>query len=191
MIENDMINSVSIRLIVYKKSLADALEKLTIEEVEKVAELLHQAGINRRSIFVMGNGGSALTASHMVCDLNKGASYNRDDRFRVFCLNDNVATMMAYANDLDYSQIFVEQLKNFLQPDDVIIGISGSGNSTNVVNAIEFANGIGAVTVAMVGFDGGRMKQIAHHLIHVPVNDMQISEDLHMVIVHMLMRALS
>jgi D-sedoheptulose 7-phosphate isomerase len=177
-------------LIDYKNTLAEALKNLSLEEVAIVIELLRQIKMNKKNIFVIGNGGSALTASHLASDLNKGASYNKQERFRVTCLCDNIATIMAYANDVDYTQIFVEQLKNFLQPKDMVIGISGSGNSVNVINAFEYANSIGASTVALVGFDGGKLKQIAQYTIHIPINDMQISEDLHLVIVHMLMRAL-
>ena len=100
----------------------------------------------------MGNGGSGASASHAAGDLNKGVSYGREKRFRVISLNDNLATLTAYANDVSYVDVFVEQLKNFLRPGDLVIAISGSGNSPNVLKAIEYANQQGAITVGLTGF---------------------------------------
>lgn len=136
----------------------------------------------------MGNGGSAATASHYVCDFNKGMSYGRDKRFKMICLNDNVQTMMAYANDVDYQSVFVEQLKNFLRRDDVVIGISGSGNSGNVTKAIEYANQNGGITCGLTGYDGGFLRRIAHYSVNVRIHDIQISEDIHMMLVHVIYR---
>jgi D-sedoheptulose 7-phosphate isomerase len=138
----------------------------------------------------MGNGGSAATASHFVCDFNKGLSYGRERKYKFLCLNDNVPALMAYANDVGYDAVFVEQLKNFLQVGDLVIGISGSGNSANVVKAVEYANAHGAVTLALVGYDGGQLKRVAKHCVHVDIADMQIVEDLHMILDHMSMRVL-
>jgi D-sedoheptulose 7-phosphate isomerase len=147
---------------------------------------------NGRQVILMGNGGSAATASHWACDLNKGCSLFSGDckRFRAICLNDNVATLLAYANDLAYSEVFVEQLKNFLQPNDLVIGISGSGNSVNVIKALEYASENGASTAALVGFDGGRLARIAKLTVHVAVSDMQVVEDMHCIVMHMTMQAL-
>jgi len=106
-------------------------------------------------------------------------------------LNDNLPTMMAYANDMSYDDIFWEPLKNYFQPGDFVIGISGSGNSKNVLKAIEWAGENGGVTIGLTGYDGGKLKQIAHHGVHIPVNDMQITEDLHMVLDHCVMSVLT
>jgi D-sedoheptulose 7-phosphate isomerase len=122
----------------------------------------------------------------MTGDFIKGISYQMDKRFRMQCLNDNIPCMMAISNDLAYQEIFIEQLKAFLRHDDVVIGISGSGNSVNVVKALEFAKSQGATTVAFCGFKGGRIKEIADLVIHVPIQDMEVTEDAHIIIFHAL-----
>ena len=141
-------------------------------------------------MFIMGNGGSGSSASHAAGDLNKGVSYGREKRFRVMSLNDNMATLTAYANDVSYSEAFVEQLKNFLNPGDVVIGISGSGNSASILKAIEYANQQGAVTVGMCGFSGGKLAGMAQLPVHIPVHDMQKVEDIHMMLFHVAMQVL-
>ena len=125
------------------------LDNVPLTNLEKVVEFLERAYQSENQIFVMGNGGSSSTASHFACDINKGTCGGEKKRFRVICLNDNVPTMVAYANDMSYDDVFVEQLKNFLKPDDVVVGISGSGNSKNVVKAIEYANANRATSVAL------------------------------------------
>jgi D-sedoheptulose 7-phosphate isomerase len=175
----------------YKSRLIATLERLDDREVNAFIDALAQALSEERAIFIFGNGGSAATASHMTCDLNKGCSYGRDRRFKVICLNDNLPTMMAYANDVSYHDIFVEPLKNFLRPGDLVIGISGSGNSENVLRAIDYANANGALTVGLCGYSGGKLKQKAGIVVHVAVDDMQIAEDVHLVLGHMAMQALA
>ena len=120
-----------------------------------------------RQIFVCGNGGSASTASHFACDIVKGASYSRPQRFRIMALNDQFATLTAYANDVSYDCVFVEQLRNFAQPGDLVMGISGSGNSPNVLRAMEYANSIGCRTLALTGRDGGKLGPLAQLNIQV------------------------
>jgi len=139
----------------------------------------------------MGNGGSSATASHYVCDFNKGISMNQDKKFKFICLNDNIPSLMAYANDLSFEDIFVEQLKNFYQKGDIVIGISGSGNSMNVLKAIDYANENGGVTVGLTGYSGGQLIEMVQHNVHIPIDDMQIAEDLHMVLDHCMMKILS
>lgn len=175
----------------YLTTLKDALDRLNRQEVLVFLSLLLKAREEGRQIFIMGNGGSAATASHFVCDFNKGLSKPGQKRFKFICLNDNVPSMMAYGNDISYDDIFVEQLRNFVQPEDVVIGISGSGNSMNVVKAVTYANEQGAKTACLVGYDGGRLKQIAEQCVHVDVNNMQIVEDIHMILDHMGMTVLS
>jgi phosphoglycolate phosphatase-like HAD superfamily hydrolase len=120
-----------------------------------------------------------------VADFNKGLSYGKRRRFRFMCLGDNTATLTAYANDVSYDDVYVEQLRNFLEPGDLVIGISGSGNSRNVVKAVEFANSSGAVTLGLTGYDGGALRKTAQHGVHIPIADMQVTEDLHMVLDHL------
>ncbi|MEC8458864.1 MAG: SIS domain-containing protein [Bacteroidota bacterium] len=161
------------------KSTLDALDAKAIESLVDAFHSTYEKGGN---IYTMGNGGSGASASHAAGDFLKGASYGLDKRFRMICLNDNLPSMMAIANDIGWESIFVEPLKNFLSPNDLVIGISGSGNSKNVVNAIEYANEQGATTVAMSGFKGGKISQIATIDVHAPVMDMEVTEDVHMVI---------
>lgn len=174
----------------YLEKLKKTIDTLKREEINNLINLLIKARDEGRMIYIMGNGGSAATASHFCCDFNKGASYGYDKRFKFICLNDNMATISAYSNDVNYDEALVEQLKNFLKPGDLVIGISGSGNSINVVKAIEYANQRGAVTVCLVGYSGGKLKEIASHSVHVNINDMQISEDLHMILCHLLLRVI-
>lgn len=184
----------------YKKNISDyftrlknAIDSIDIKDLNNVMNVLEEARAHGKQIFIMGNGGSAATASHYVCDFNKGVSLYQPNkpRYKFICLNDNVPSMMAYGNDLSYSEIFVEQLKNFYNAGDIVIGISGSGNSANVVNALRWASENGAVTIGLTGYTGGKVKQICHHNVHIPVDDMQITEDLHMVLDHCMMKILS
>lgn len=161
------------------KSTLDALDPKALEALVEAFYTTYEKGGN---IYTMGNGGSGASASHAAGDFLKGASYGLDKRFKMICLNDNLPSMMAIANDIGWESIFVEPLKNFLQPHDLVIGISGSGNSKNVVSAIEYANEKGATTVAMSGFKGGRISEIATINVHAPVMDMEVTEDVHMVI---------
>lgn len=166
------------------------LDQISKEDLNSIMNLLVDAKDAGKTIFIMGNGGSAATASHYVCDFNKGISLGKEKMFKFICLNDNVPTMMAYANDLSYADVFVGPLKNFMQAGDIVIGISGSGNSENVVRAIQYANDNGGVTVGLTGYSGGKIKQLCKYNVHVPVNDMQITEDLHMVLDHCMMKIL-
>jgi len=161
------------------KSTLDALDPKALEALVEAFHTTYEKGGN---IYTMGNGGSGASASHAAGDFLKGASYGLDKRFRMICLNDNLPSMMAIANDIGWESIFVEPLKNFLSPSDLVIGISGSGNSKNVVNALEYANAQGATTVAMSGFKGGKISAIATINVHAPVMDMEVTEDVHMVI---------
>lgn len=120
----------------YIEQLKKVLDGFPHDQFEKLIEVLLESYENGRRIFVMGNGGSTSTASHLACDINKGCCLDRDKKFKMICLNDNIATVLAYVNDLSYEDIFVEQLKNFFDRGDVMIGISGSGNSANVLRAI-------------------------------------------------------
>jgi len=167
------------------------LDTLPTEDINTVMNVLEKARIDGKRIFICGNGGSASTAAHFECDFNKGVSYDQDIKYDFECLSDNVPMMMAIANDIGYNDIFVVPLKNKLKSGDIVIGISGSGNSENVVRAFEYANNINADTIAVVGYDGGKLKKMAKYNIHVNVNNMQIVEDIHLVLDHMMMYILS
>jgi len=170
----------------YKAALLEALDRIDTSRVEQAIEWFREARDSSKHIFVCGNGGSAATASHFTCDIVKGASYNRDTRFRIMALTDSLPTLTAYSNDVGYECIFVEQLKNFAQPGDLVMCISGSGNSPNVVRAMEYANSIGCKTIALTGRDGGQLGPLAQLNIHVAVPHMGRIEDAHMVVCHMI-----
>ena len=170
----------------YKAALLEAIERIDTSLVEQAIEWFREARDGSKHIFVCGNGGSAATASHFTCDIVKGASYNRDARFRIMALTDSPATLSAYSNDVGYECVFVEQLKNFAQPGDLVMCISGSGNSPNVVQAMEYANSIGCKTIALTGRDGGKLGPLAHLNIQVAVPHMGRIEDAHMVVCHMI-----
>lgn len=162
------------------------LDSIAAENVEQIARLLLECHRNGRTIFVIGNGGSASTASHMGCDLSKATASAGRSRLRVVSLTDNMAWFSALANDIAYESVFVEQLRNLFQPGDVLLAISASGNSPNLVKAMEFARENGGRTIALVGFTGGKMKQLADASIHVTGSDYGPVEDGHLIINHLL-----
>lgn len=170
----------------YLSELKAAVDTVDLSQVVKAIEWFKEARDNGRHIFVCGNGGSAMTASHFVTDLLKGASYNRERRFRILALTESLATITAYANDVSYECVFSEQLKNFAQPGDLVMAISGSGDSPNVVCAIEYANSIGCRTLALTGRSGGKLGPLAQLNIQVSEPHMGRIEDAHMVICHMI-----
>lgn len=167
------------------------LKQMDKQAVSDVMNILENARCEGRRIFICGNGGSAATASHFCCDFNKGVSLTQEKKYNFECLNDNMATLMAIANDIGYEDVFVIPLQNKMQAGDIVIGISGSGNSKNVVKALEYANANGGVTISLVGYNGGKAKEIARHCIHVPIDNMQIAEDVHMILDHVMMYVLS
>lgn len=168
----------------YVASVQTAMQKLDTGKIETLIDWFKQTRDQGGTIFTMGNGGSASTASHWVNDLVKGASYQKEARFKVMCLNDSIATLTAYSNDVSYQDALVEPLKNFLKPGDLVVAISGSGNSENVIRALEYANGIGVRSAALTGRDGGKLGQIANLEINVPEQHMGKIEDVHMMITH-------
>ena len=170
----------------YKANLLGALDTIDLEAVNRAIAILEDARDEGRQIFVCGNGGSASTASHFVCDMVKGASYQREPKFRIMALTDSVATITAYSNDVGYESIFREQLKNFGRPQDVFIAISGSGNSPNVLRAMEYASGIGCRTIALTGRDGGKLGPMADLQIQVTAPHMGRIEDGHLIVCHMI-----
>jgi D-sedoheptulose 7-phosphate isomerase len=174
----------------YLHAVQRVVTELDIAEIDAVCNIFKKAYEDERTIFVMGNGGSASTASHLAGDINKGACLKAKKKFRVMALTDNLPIIMAIANDISYDSIFVEQLKNFARPGDVVVGISGSGHSPNVLRAIEYARQLGCTTIGVCGYDGGKLKPLVDTCFHVKINDMQIVEDLHLMLGHILMRVL-
>jgi D-sedoheptulose 7-phosphate isomerase len=170
----------------YRASMLEAIQTIDIEKVNRAIEWFRDARAEGRRIFVCGNGGSASTASHFACDVVKGASFGRPSRFRIMSLTDQLATLTAYANDVGYDSVFVEQLKNFAEPGDLFMAISGSGNSPNVLRAMEYADAAGCKTIALTGRDGGKLAPMAQLSIQVPVAHMGRIEEAHMVVCHMI-----
>jgi D-sedoheptulose 7-phosphate isomerase len=165
-----------------------AVRNLPLATIERVVEVLYQAYEAGRSVFLFGNGGSAALASHFACDLAKGtaAADELSKRFRVLSLTDNLALITAWANDTCYEQVFAEQLRNFVQPGDVAIGISGSGRSSNVLLALQAGRESGAITVGLAGFKGGKLPEVCDICIVIPSDNMQIVEDLQLAVAHAL-----
>ena len=170
--------------------LAGVTKRLPLAEIDQLVDLLHEARLAGRQVFLLGNGGSAATASHFACDLAKNTIADGIPPFRAISLTDNAALMTAWANDTAYDNLFWGQLQCLLQPGDVVIGISGSGNSPNVLRAAEMSRAAGATTVGITGFAGGRLKDLVDLAIVVPCNCMEQVEDLHLIIEHAIVTAL-
>lgn len=170
----------------YRSQLASALAALDLAKVEQAIEVFSRARDEGRRIFVCGNGGSASSANHFVCDVVKGCSYGCEKRFKIMALSDSIPTMTAYANDVGYESVFVEQLKNFAEPDDVVMILSGSGNSANVIHTLEYANEAGCYTIALTGRNGGKAAPLADLSLVVGDEHMGRIEDCHMIVCHMI-----
>jgi D-sedoheptulose 7-phosphate isomerase len=174
----------------YLRRLCDEITRVDQAALKRWSELIFEAWRQERFIFLIGNGGSGLTASHMCEDLGKGTLPEPDlydeskKRLKVLSLTDNVGWIMAVGNDLDYDQIFVQQLMNFGTAEDVLIAISGSGNSPNVLNAVDWANRHGLKTFGLTGYDGGKLKGMQHDGLHIALDDMGMVESLHMCLHH-------
>jgi D-sedoheptulose 7-phosphate isomerase len=175
---------------VYLRRLSQELDRIDLAAMERWADLIYRAWQNGKFVFLIGNGGSGLTASHFCEDLGKGTIRDaelRDEtkkRLKVLSLTDNVGWIMAVGNDLDYDQIFVQQLMNYGSAGDVLIAISGSGNSRNVLCAVDWANRHGLVTFGLTGYDGGRLKETQQDGLHVDLHDMGMVESVHMCLHH-------
>ncbi|MEI9813407.1 MAG: SIS domain-containing protein, partial [Acidobacteriota bacterium] len=170
----------------YIQSLRSALDTVNLNELEKAVTWFKEARDEGRRIFVLGNGGSASSASHFATDIVKGASYGHEKRFRIIALTDSMSTVTAYANDVSFDCVFAEQLKNFAEPGDVVLAISSSGNSPNVLRAVECANELGCRTIGMTGRDGGKLGPISQINLHVGEAHTGRIEDAHMVMCHMI-----
>lgn len=169
----------------------EVINNLNYDEIAVAVEAIKAAYEREATIYVFGNGGSAATASHFVCDFNKGICEKLDKKFNLICLSDNTPIITAIANDISYDDVFYFQLKNKLKPDDLILAISGSGNSKNVIKAVEYAREVGTKVVGITGYSGGKLKELSDYRMHVNVDDMQITEDVHMAFDHMMYRVLT
>ena len=169
----------------------ETIKKLDKKEINDAMNAITKAWDRGATIWTMGNGGSAATASHFVCDFNKGISEKiGGKKFNLRCLSDNVSMLTAIANDIDYEDVFSFQLEGVMEPRDLLIAISGSGNSKNVLKAAQYAQKIGAKVVGVTGYNGGELKELSDYCMHVPVEDMQVAEDIHMMFDHMMFRVL-
>jgi D-sedoheptulose 7-phosphate isomerase len=174
----------------YILTLQQTLDRLPQHLVVKVIEALERARLQGRQVFIMGNGGSASTASHFVCDLAKNTRRDGSPHYRVIGLTDNMAIFSAYANDEGYESVFAKQLENLLLPGDIVIGISASGNSQNVFNALQLAKERDAMTIAFTGFDGGKIGKLVDMNIHVMSDIIEHVEDVHLILEHMIVKAI-
>jgi len=174
----------------YLSRLQNTINRLDKAAFDSAIDLIRSAWLAGRQIIVFGNGGSALTAQHYVTDWNKSIYLKTGKPFRGMCLAENMGLVSAFANDMSYQDIFVAQLEPMMNRDDLVIGISGSGNSENVLRAIRHANDHGGITLGICGYDGGKLRQVARHAICADVNDMQLSEDIHLIFGHITMQTL-
>lgn len=174
----------------YLKELKYVIDNFSVDILGEIINAIKDVYKQNKKIFIMGNGGSASTASHFACDINKGVGQRLKNPIKVICLNDNIPIMLAYANDLSFEDIFTEQLKNNIEGGDLVIAISTSGRSKNILKAINFANNCGAVTVGLTGGDGGLLAQLSKYALIIKSCDIQKIEDLHMIITHILMQVL-
>jgi D-sedoheptulose 7-phosphate isomerase len=169
----------------YVACLGSVIAKLDLKSIDRIAERLFEAYCRDRTIFILGNGGSAALASHFACDLGKGVTFNNGSkRMRALSLADNIPLMTAWANDVSYECIFAEQLRNFVAAGDILFAISGSGNSANVLCGLEVARAAGATTLGITGFEGGKMRALCDVCLVVPSDNMQMIEDLNTVATH-------
>ena len=169
----------------YFSEIQRVLSAIDTEKIEDLVWMIFNVWKAGGTVFLLGNGGSAATSSHFACDLAKMTRVGDEvSNFKVLALTDNVPLITAWANDTDYSRVFVEQLRPFATGADLVIGITGSGNSENVLQALSYANKAGSQTAALTGFSGGKVKNVAQHTIVVPYDNMQLIEDVHSLITH-------
>ena len=183
-----MMNKFSVRK--YFRTHTEVFKKINIESIEHAIKIIKAHFKKKKKIFTCGNGGSAYNASHYVTDWNKMLSVKQNKKIKTFSLCDNIGIVTAFANDLSYEKIFSGQLASLMEKGDLLICISGSGNSRNIISAINFAKKKNCKTLSFVGFDGGEVKKISDYNVHVPSSDMQICEDIHLMIGHMIMKSL-
>jgi D-sedoheptulose 7-phosphate isomerase len=174
----------------YLKKLSKTLAAIKCDEMDEAIDAIETAWRSGKQIITLGNGGSSMTALHFINDWNKSIHLSTKIPFRGRSLVDNMGLVMSYSNDISFDDVFIEQLKNILQPGDLVLAISGSGNSENVIRAVEYANQNQAVTLGLCGYSGGKLKNLAQHVVWIDVNDMQLTEDAHAIFGHIVMQRL-
>jgi len=174
----------------YLEKLSKTLASIKCNEMDDAIDAIETAWRSGKQIITLGNGGSSMTALHFINDWNKSIYLSTKIPFRGRSLVDNMGLVMSYSNDISFEDVFIEQLKNILQPGDLVLAISGSGNSENVIRAVEYANQNQAVTLGLCGYSGGKLKNLAQHVVWVDVNDMQLAEDAHAIFGHIVMQRL-
>ena len=174
----------------YLSAHARLAQQIDTASLQHGIDVIRTAYETDRKIITCGNGGSAYTASHYITDWNKMVNLATGKKFRGISLCDNIGLITAFGNDLSYDEVFAGQLRTILDEGDLLIAVSGSGNSPNVLKAVEYANASGAQTLAVAGYDGGKLKQIVQHCVLIPSFDMQLCEDAHLMFGHMVMKTL-
>ena len=170
----------------YLTTLQSVLAELSVEQIEQVLDVFERAYREDRMIFICGNGGSASTASHWVCDISKGTVTAKGKRLRMICLGDNLPMLTAYANDVNYESVFSEPVQTFVRPKDVVVLLTASGNSPNVVAAAKAARDMGATTIGLIGFGGGKLASLVDYQITVTCREYGPVEDLHLILDHII-----
>ena len=172
----------------YKKALLNSLESVDAGSLKKAISLIYKAYKEDKQIFICGNGGSAATATHLACDLGKGTAIKNKKRLKVISLSDNVSLLTAWSNDTDFKNCFKEQLVNLLEKGDVVIGISASGNSENVLEAIRYAKAGGAKTIGLIGFGGGKLSRLVDIAVLINSDEYEVTEDIQLCLGHVIKR---
>lgn len=170
----------------YTNEFVEVLNALDKEKLTILYKLIQQTKKNKNKVFMLGNGGSSASASHWVCDFNKGTNYKKSEKLQFYSLSDNIPFFSALGNDISYEDIFIEQLKNYLSPEDLVIGLSVSGNSENIVKSLEYAAEMHANSYSIVGDHDGKMQKVSKDVLVVPSKNYGIVEDVHMYVCHML-----
>jgi len=168
----------------YLDTLRNLLSEISIEQIDDVLEVFERAYRDDRTIFICGNGGSASTASHWVCDFSKGTVAAKGKRMRMICLGDNLPMLTAYANDVNYESVFAEPVRTYVRPHDVVVLLTASGNSPNVLEAAKAAREVGATTIGLIGFGGGKLAELVDHQVTVNCREYGPVEDLHLILDH-------
>ena len=170
----------------YKKNVGELVSKIDDEKLIKIINVLEKGRRNNKRIFICGNGGSATTANHFVCDIGKNAVKGDTGRIKIISLCDNLATITAYGNDFGYETIFEERLKNLMEDGDILIAISASGNSKNILNGVNYAKKRNGYVISMTGFDGGKLKGLSDININIDSDIIEQVEDVHLMLEHMI-----
>lgn len=170
----------------YNEEYIEVLNQINEKDIEQLYNQIKKARDNGKTIYMMGNGGSATSASHWVCDFTKGTNVEGKTRIKMICLNDNTPTFSAFGNDVSYDDVFVEQLINFLEKDDLVVGLSVSGNSENIVRALKYTSNNSGNTFSIIGDFNGNMKKYSDSVLEVPSKNYGIVEDVHMYVCHLL-----